>query len=300
MLDCKIKKSEDCVLIEVGNWLHTSELEIRKINGKVSTSCITKVKDIHIHSRHYSDCLLRKDDIILISEAASDIAGMLSFPLEDEKKYYYVPISQVLGFFRKETLSLANLELLYDKILIEKINTGIYNGIAIPNSHEMIGRVIKIGTHKFTKEWESIPLEVQIGDIVVLKDNVSTPVRFENKEYYIAEEKNVVGIFKREQALNTEDIKFINKYILMKSYYPKKVLNSTVLETPNINYEDLDYSDVYNRNLFQIKYLDKENENLKQEDVVLVSRDYTNYVYLNQEKYFLLDGERWVAARIKE
>ena len=86
----------------------------------------------------------------------------------------------------------------------------------------------------------------------------------------------------------------------MKSYIATKLLNSNILISPDINYEDLDYSDIYNRDLFQIKFLDKKLNNFKKEDVILVKRDFTNYVYLNEEKYHLINGKDWIEAKIEE
>ena len=86
----------------------------------------------------------------------------------------------------------------------------------------------------------------------------------------------------------------------MKSYVATKLLNSNILISPDINYEDLDYSDIYNRDLFQIKFLDKKLNNFKKEDVILVRRDFTNYVYLNEEKYHLINGKDWIEAKIEE
>ena len=85
----------------------------------------------------------------------------------------------------------------------------------------------------------------------------------------------------------------------MQPFYFKKLLNSTILETPDINYENLDYSEIYNRDLFQIKYIDKNVENLQKDDIILVKRDFTNYVYLNQEKYFLINGKDYVEAKLE-
>ena len=86
----------------------------------------------------------------------------------------------------------------------------------------------------------------------------------------------------------------------MKPHVNKHLLGSDILLAPDINYEDLDYSDVYNRDLFQIKFLDKSLKEFKKEDVVLVRRDFTTYVYINGEKYFLLNGKKWIEAKIEE
>ena len=185
------------------------------------------------------------------------------------------------------------LEMIYDKVLVEKIDTK-HSDIILPETNEMIGRVVKVGPNSFDKDLNEIPLQVKINDIILIKDNVSTPIRLNGKDYFAIEEKAIVGIIK-ENA----EITFINESILMKPYHFKKLLNSTILEAPDINYEDLDYSEVYNRDLFKIEYIDGNVKNLQKDDIVLAKRDFTNYVYLNQEKYFLLNGKDYIEAKLE-
>ena len=126
--------------------------------------------------------------------------------------------------------------------------------------------------------------------------SVASDVRvFEEDKIIVANEKEL------ERYLNEliNNYWFINESILMKPYYFKKLLNSTILEAPDINYEDLDYSEVYNRDLFKIEYIDSNIKNLQKDDVVLAKRDFTNYVYLNQEKYFLLNGKDYIEAKLE-
>ena len=292
MFDYKVKRTEDNILIKVNNWIQSSDLHIQKINGKKSISYITEAIDIHEHSKQFLNCPIEQEDYIFITSVAADVSQYTNFEI-DGNKFFNVPIMQVLGIFKNNIISFNNLDMMYDKILVEKINNSQSN-LILPETNEMIGKVVKIGTNNFDKNFNKIPLQVKIGDIVLIKDNVSTSIRLDGKSYYAIEEKAIVGIIKE----NTE-ITFINESILMKPYYFKKLLNSTILETPNIDYENLDYSEIYNRDLFQIKYIDKSVENLQKDDIILVKRDFTNYVYLNQEKYFLINGKDYVEAKLE-
>ena len=293
MFDYKVKKTEDCVLIGCEDWIQPSTLQICKISGKSNISYITKALDVHFHSKHFLDCPIKKGDTILLTKVASEIASMRSHKLEDNNNYFDVPIMQVLGIFKDNKISLNNLEMIYDKVLVEKVDTKIWKGLVLPESSQMIGIVVKTGSNSFSKDGKEIPLKVKTGDVVIIKDNVSTPINLDNKQYYALEEKAIVGI-----AENNE-VNFINESILMKSYNFPNVLNSSLLIAPDINYEDLDYSDIYNRDLFQIKYLDKNLKKLNIDDIILVKRDYTNYVYFNQEKYFLINGKEYIEAKIE-
>jgi hypothetical protein len=153
----------------------------------------------------------------------------------------------------------------------------------------MVGEVVKVGTNVS---------DIHIGQQVLIRDNVSTEVMFGEHSYYATEERMIVGIL--HNSFNIEDIEFINKSILMKPYINSKVLNSSLLVSPDINYEDLDYSDMYNRNLFKVEFSDTSVKEIQKGDVILLNRDYTNYVYYGMEKYFTIDGTKYISAKIKE
>ena len=288
--DYNVKKTEDCVLIYVNEWVQASDIVIQKINGRYSTSCIAEA--LKVHEKNYKNSPIKEGSYLFITSVAADVCRYTNFEIDGEK-FFNLPIMQVLGVFKDNLITFDSLEMIYDKILIEKIDTNSYAGIVLPETNEMIGKVIKIGTNSFDKDFNKIPLQVKIDDVVLIKDNVSTPIRLDGKDYYAIEEKSIVGIIK-ENA----EITFINESILMQPYYFKNLLNSTILEAPDINYEDLDYSEVYNRDLFKIKYIDKSISKLNEGDIVLAKRDYTDYVYLKQEKYFLLFGKNWIEAKI--
>lgn len=295
-LDYNVKKSEDCVLINVNNWIQPSEIEVQKINGKASISCITQALQINYHSDVYGSKPIKVGDRILITKVAAEIAPMRSYDLGDGQKYYNVPLTQILGVFKDSEISFDSLEMVYNKVLIEKIDIKQSDLYTIDNS--MIGKIVKIGNTGFTKDLKPKNLRVKVGDVIIVKDNISTEIRLNNKVYYALEENNIVGII--GYGFSLADVTFINESILMKPYINSNILNSSILITPDINYEDLDYSDIYNRNAFKIEYLDEDIKELSKGDVVIVKRDFTNYVYFNQEKYFLLNGKEWVETKIIE
>lgn len=295
-LDYKVKKSEDCALININNWVQPSEIEVRKINGKASISCITQALDVNYCSDIYEPEPINPGDSIFITKVAAEIASMRSYDLGDGQKYYNIPLTQILGVFKKPEISFDSLEMVYNKILVEKIDVK-QSSLYISNNN-MIGKIVKIGSTGFTRDLKLRKLRVKLGDIVIIKDNIATEIRLNDKMYYALEENNVVGII--GYGFSLADVTFINESILMKPYINPNILNSSILITPDINYEDLDYSDIYNRNAFQIEYLDEDIEGLSKGDIVIVKRDFTNYVYFNQEKYFLLNGKEWIETKIIE
>lgn len=284
IIDYKVSKTEDCSLINVNNWIPTSDIITQNIKGRISASFVTEV----LEENFKEDYGVSKGDYILITKVASEIAPMRSYDLNDGNKYFNLPISQIIGKFTDKKVSLSSLELIEGKVLIERIsNRDSY--LFLPETSDMLGRVVKVNSKIASIKNESI---------IILKDNIVTPIRLNGKEYYAADDSNIVGVL--NYGFSVEEIEFINESILLKPYQGKHVLGSKILITPDINYEDLDYSDIYNRDLFQIKLLDKSLKKLAIGDIVLARRDFTNYVYLDNEKYFLLNGKKWIEAKIEE
>lgn len=284
LIDYKVTRTENCALIDVNNWIPTSDIISQSMRGRITPSCVTEV----IEENLKEDYGVSKGDYILITQVASAVAHMRSYDLNDKKKYFNLPISQIIGKFVNKEVSFKNLELIAGKVLIEKVSVE-NSSLILPETSDMLGKVMKVNS-----EISSI----KQGSVVLLKDNIATPIRLDGKEYYAADDSNIVGVL--NYGLGVEDIEFVNESILMKQHHNKHLLGSDFLIAPDINYEDLDYSDIHNRDLFQIKFLDKNIKELKRDDIVLARRDYTNYVYLNNEKYFLLNGKKWIEAKIEE
>lgn len=282
-LDYKVPKTEDCVLIDLNLWFNSSRLiQSQKITGKVSPTYITKIIKTNTALSE-----LAEGTLIAMSKVASDVAPYSSFQIDGTKSYYNLPVSQVLGYFKGPEQSLLFLNMIRDKILIRKISPKIE--LLEVNSNMVIGEVIKKGPEVH---------HVNLGDHVLIRDNISTELSLKEGDFLALEERMVVGIFGNDFTLNK--MKFINESILMQPYISSKVLNSKVLITPEITYEDLDYSDMYNRDLFKVDFIDESIEGITKGDVILLNRDYTNYVYYEQTKYFIINGKKYVNARVKE
>jgi co-chaperonin GroES (HSP10) len=240
------------------------------MSGRAHVSYITKVTSLDSNITSF-----KKDDILLISKVACDIATSPTSPYKIEgKRYYNIPQDQVIGIF-KGSCTLNSLTLLKNSVLFEKINKLQTSSIYVADTHTMLGRVLKKGEEA----------SVNTGDIIVLKDNMVTPIRLDDKEYFAAEDRSIVGIFSSMKDLSIQNMKIINGYILMKPYVSRNVLNSTILETPEINYEDLDYSDVHNRDLFKVAYLDKSIRDIHKDSILILNRDYTNCIVIDHHHH---------------
>lgn len=274
------------VQISINNWVFPEGnlLEIRKITGNSYVTYITKALAVGDEVRGIS-----QNDYILLSKVACDIATTPTVAYEFEgEKYFNVPSEQILGVFNNNKVTLSELTLQNKNVLFKRVNKKQSSSLFIEETNTMLGEVIKVAEGS----------KLKVGDKIVVRDNVSTPIRFGELEFFITEEKFIVGITNKGESI--EDITILNGYVLMKPYIPSHVLNSSILETPVINYEDLDYSDINNRNLFKVMYVDKTLKDIKEGDILLLSRDYTNYMYYENERYFVINEEKWISGKILE
>lgn len=297
--DYKVDRNIDTVLIDTENWIQNSSnlLQTYRISGRSVITYLSKIEDSYISNKFKrANSVLKKGNIVLVSRVASEIARDRAFSIGNGK-YYNVPVMQILGYFEDNQISYDSLTLLYNKILFEKIDT-TNSPIQRVNNNSMIGKVLKVGTNKFNPIWQEEPLTVQVGDTVIVKDNVTTKISLGAKDYYVTEESAVVGIFNSEDNYLLDNVKFINQSVLLKEYIAEKVLDSDLLCTPLINLSDLDYSDLYNINCFQVVYRDENLRQINPGDVVLMDRSMTNYVYINDDKYFIVNGMSYIEGKV--
>ena len=278
--DFNTDKMRGKIQINLNEWIQPSNgLKIYQISGKSTPTCYTRASFVG------EGVDLNTKDILFISRVARDVATTpFAFYKVEENKYFDLPEEQVIGTFKGE-ITLDNLTLRNKNIIFEKIEKVQDSILYIEEKDTMLGKVIKTAENSFLKE----------GDIISVRDNVSTPFM---DNYYAVEEKFVVGVFHGGTSIQDMEVK--NEYILMKPYIAKGVLNSTVLETAGIDYDYLDYSDINNKNLFKVIYADKSIKDIKPNDLILVDKNFTNYMYYENEKYFVINEKKWISGKIIE
>lgn len=293
----KIEKNEDTVLINPNAWIENNSNKIQRyrLSGRDVTTYITKVLDTHIVVNDIEG-LINAGDEVLLTRIVSDVCQYRGFLGPDQvTKYFPVPILQVIGIFKDSEKTLGSLDVLFDKIIYKKVECQSNALIQGVEGHSNIGEVVKTGTNRFTDSWEKQPLQVKVGDTILVKDNVSTEIMLNGETYYVVEESGVIGIFDGSVSLN--DLRVINNSILLEQYIPEKMSSQSLLWTPNINYEDLDYSEIYCRNQFKVAYLDENLTSLKKDDIVIIDRNVTVYTYFQNQKYFVTNGMSYVEGR---
>jgi chaperonin GroES len=90
---------------------------------------------------------------------------------------------------------------LHDRLLVTRIEdkTQVKKGIVIPDSAKetpMEGKVIAVGSGRVLDDGKRVPLEVKVGDRVLLGKYVGTEVKIDDKEQVIVREDEVLGIIR--------------------------------------------------------------------------------------------------------
>ena len=76
----------------------------------------------------------------------------------------------------------------------EKTASGIYLPDTAAKEKPQQGKVIAVGTGKYTDNGQLIKLEVKAGDEVVFAKYSGTPVKHDGKDYLILEERDILAV----------------------------------------------------------------------------------------------------------
>ena len=76
----------------------------------------------------------------------------------------------------------------------EKTASGIFLPDTAAKEKPQQGKVIAVGTGKYTDNGQLIKLEVKAGDEVVFAKYRGTPVKIDGKDYLVLEERDILAI----------------------------------------------------------------------------------------------------------
>lgn len=99
---------------------------------------------------------------------------------------------------------MKKLKAAFDAVIVEplplsEIETG---GIIVPDmgkTKNLRGIVVDVGPGKYTVTGQFIPTEIKIGEEVILPTLGPVSVDFDNKEYYVCAENQILAIIKNEE-----------------------------------------------------------------------------------------------------
>ena len=95
----------------------------------------------------------------------------------------------------------ANIRPLHDRILARRIEEKeqIRGGIIIPDTAKekpLEAEVIAVGNGKILEDGKTIPLDVKVGDRILIGKYSGTEVKLNDNEYIILREEEVLGVIK--------------------------------------------------------------------------------------------------------
>ena len=88
---------------------------------------------------------------------------------------------------------------LYDRILVRRLDAKeeVKGGIIIPDTAKekpMEGKVVAVGAGRLDKAGKPIPMQVKVGDKVLIGKYAGTEVKIDDAEHVIVKEDEVLGI----------------------------------------------------------------------------------------------------------
>ena len=295
-VDYNVDGTENCVLINTRDWLYPDNTLVLKykMSGRTVITYLTKALKVNVDTAKFPT-RIEEGQALLLSRIVSDISMDREHKIENNY-YYSAPITQVMGYFVDNKITYDNLVMLYDKILVEKVDIHKDDLIKRVDDNTMVGKVLKVGTNTFSKEWKPLPLQVSVGDTILIRDNATTLVTLDNKEYYAIEHGNVIGKFNNSLSMN--NIEVINDYIIMHEYIDELKIDDSIISTRLDSYEGMDWSSYYNDSIFIVIHKDKNLTKVNIGDKVVVNRHLVNYAYFNNVRYNVISGLDYIEAKI--
>lgn len=295
-IDYNVNGTENCVLINTREWLYPDNTLILKykMSGRTVITYLNKALKVNVDTAKFPTHI-GEGQSLLLSQIVSSISMDREHKIEGNY-YYNVPITQVMGYFVDNKITYDNLIMLYDKILVEKVNIHKDELIKRVDDNTMVGKVLKVGTNAFDKNWKPLPLRVSVGDTVLIRDNATTLITLNNKEYYAIEHGNIIGKF--HDSLSMNSIEVINDYMIMHEYVDELKIDDSIISTRLDSYEGMDWSSYYNDSIFIVIHKDKNLTKVNIGDKVVVNRHLVNYAYFNNVRYNVISGLDYIEAKI--
>lgn len=282
------------ILISTEDWIDTNILTKINIKGRLLPTKITKVLKIN-SAPAYRPLLIEGGDIVALSHIATRVGLLKPFKLpNDPKEYANVHLSQVLGYFKDGIVNIENFVPMYDKVVMKKIKVSASQFIDISDDNMSVGEVIATGDGGFDEEWKRLPMTVEVGSHVLVRDNVSTSLNIGSDTYFVVDDKYIMGSFK-DNNYSLDDLILKDNDVNIFEEYEEDTIEGSFLFKPVFDKEETEISQTHQENMFKSVRSNVFNEG----SVYIISRFDTEYIKFKGKTYHVARQEKVLAKKDK-
>ena len=290
LFDIANTKAYGHVIINSEDWHSPEPLVLTNLKGKVIPTNITTAVGIN-PAPAYRPLPFKVGDLIALSGLATRITSYLPFKLPDDPTIYSsTHLSQVIGYFVDNKVDYDNFIPIYDKVMFKPIEVKQSDFLYLSDDNLSVGVVVKTGDGGFNDDWDRVPMNFKVGDVVLVRDNVSTRVTLGQEDYYVVDDKFIMGKFESEDKLNIEDLKLCEGVHLFEEYEDDTIEGSTLYKVPMGDEDDI--SQTYQNMLFKLVKSDEVPEG-----IYYINRIDTEYVKFKNKTYFVAKKDSIMAKR---
>ena len=290
LFDIANTKAYGHVIINSEDWHSPEPLVLTNLKGKIIPTNITTAVGIN-PAPAYRPLPFKVGDLIALSGLATRITSYLPFKLPDDPTIYSsTHLSQVIGYFVDNKVDYDNFIPIYDKVMFKPIEVKQSDFLYLSDDNLSVGVVVKTGDGGFNDDWDRVPMNFKLGDVVLVRDNVSTRVTLEQEDYYVVDDKFIIGKFESEDKLNIEDLKVCEGVHLFEEYEDDTIEGSTLYKVPMGDEDDI--SQTYQNMLFKLVKSDEVPEG-----IYYINRIDTEYVKFKNKTYFVAKKDKIMAKR---
>ena len=293
--DIEGSRSENCVLTNTEQWFVNDSNMIVEFNsrGGVSNTFITEVLAENLSEEHKGE--IGAGDVILITAVAAKLYGArpFSIPIDlDSTKYTDIPYQHIIGKFEGK-ISFSTLHLLGDFLLLKRLKNVDTREDGFCVTTEYTDSVYEV-----VKKASSVDVT---SKVVLVKDNVVTPIMLEGIQYYAVSFKDGVAGFDvnaGEYTVSTIGTVY-NHYMIAEDCQTQFANEGSTIYKAGYDLEEQEWlSESYNENRFRVvlSMLDGVDAN----DIIYAIREAFEYCTFGGTKYFVMDNKRFILAKLKE
>lgn len=303
MFDYQVEgsRSENCILIDSNNWIVNTSNAIVGFNsrGGISNTYITEVLDTNISSEHdYAKYDITSGNIVLLTAVSTRMYCSRTFqiPLNgDTTKYTDIPIRHIIGRFEKGIISISSLTLFDNQVLLIPVD----DTTLVENNTTLLTTSINKNVFRVVKTGDKVS-EVGEGSLVWVRDNIATDIMIKGESYWVAREADIIAHFPEHATTSFNNLEPLFDWIITEDYMSNYAEGSCSILNPSYDvHSDIDQvSEVYNEDRFKV--LKSAVAFIKSGDVLDVPREATDYATFLGNRYYLLNGTKFINARIGE